>query len=48
MLPHAELEVWPGSGHFPHLADPERFAAMLKATGDWPAQERNDRLTTDL
>ena len=25
------VEVWPGSGHFPHLAHPARFAARLAA-----------------
>jgi hypothetical protein len=28
-LPHAEIVVWPVGHHFPHLADPARFAAML-------------------
>jgi pimeloyl-ACP methyl ester carboxylesterase len=35
VLPRAELEVWPGSGHFPHLAQPGRFAELLTATGRW-------------
>jgi pimeloyl-ACP methyl ester carboxylesterase len=35
VLPRAELEVWPGSAHFPHVAHPERFARVLTATGDW-------------
>jgi pimeloyl-ACP methyl ester carboxylesterase len=26
-----ELEEWPGLGHFPHLAEPDRFAARLRA-----------------
>jgi pimeloyl-ACP methyl ester carboxylesterase len=34
-LPQAEVTVWPGSGHFPHLAQPERFAGVLAATGAW-------------
>jgi pimeloyl-ACP methyl ester carboxylesterase len=34
-LPQAEVTVWPGSGHFPHLAQPERFAAVLAATAEW-------------
>jgi pimeloyl-ACP methyl ester carboxylesterase len=29
LLPHAELVEWPVGHHFPHLADPERFAALL-------------------
>ena len=32
VLPQAETVVWPGSGHFPHLAHPDRFARVL-ATG---------------
>jgi pimeloyl-ACP methyl ester carboxylesterase len=35
MLPQASVTVWPGSGHFPHLADPGRFAACLAATARW-------------
>jgi pimeloyl-ACP methyl ester carboxylesterase/predicted metal-dependent enzyme (double-stranded beta helix superfamily)/glutathione S-transferase len=27
----AQVETWPGSGHFPHLADPDRFAARLRS-----------------
>jgi pimeloyl-ACP methyl ester carboxylesterase len=34
-LPHATITVWPGSGHFPHLAHPDLFAACLSATGQW-------------
>jgi pimeloyl-ACP methyl ester carboxylesterase len=34
-LPQAEVTVWPGSGHFPHLAHPERFAGLLAATAEW-------------
>ena len=30
--PHAVTEVWAGSGHFPHLAHPARFAERLAAT----------------
>lgn len=26
-----ELEEWPGLGHFPHLVEPDRFAARLRA-----------------
>ena len=33
MLPHATVTVWPGSGHFPHIAHPGRFAACLAAAG---------------
>jgi pimeloyl-ACP methyl ester carboxylesterase len=28
-LPHATLTVWPGCGHFPHLARPAAFARIL-------------------
>lgn len=35
MLPQATITVLPDSGHFPHLADPERFAACLAKTGQW-------------
>jgi pimeloyl-ACP methyl ester carboxylesterase len=31
-LPAATVEVWPRTGHFPHLADPARFARRLL---DW-------------
>jgi pimeloyl-ACP methyl ester carboxylesterase len=32
-LPGARTLVWPGSGHFPHLAHPRAFAELLAATG---------------
>jgi pimeloyl-ACP methyl ester carboxylesterase len=32
MLPQAAVTVWPGSGHFPHIAHPDRFAECLAAT----------------
>lgn len=32
VLPQANLVVFPQSGHFPHLADPQRFATLLAAT----------------
>jgi pimeloyl-ACP methyl ester carboxylesterase len=35
-LPQATITVWPGSGHFPHLAHPDLFAECLAATGQWP------------
>ena len=30
-LPQAKVTVLPGSGHFPHLAHPRRFAELLAA-----------------
>jgi pimeloyl-ACP methyl ester carboxylesterase len=36
VLPQVTITVLPGSGHFPHLAHPESFAACLAATGQWP------------
>jgi pimeloyl-ACP methyl ester carboxylesterase len=30
--PHAVVELWAGSGHFPHLKHPARFAERLAAT----------------
>ena len=30
--PHATVEVWADSGHFPHIAHPARFAERLAAT----------------
>ena len=35
-LPGMRVEVWPHSGHFPHLAHPRRFAGLLAETGTWP------------
>ena len=35
VLPQARVTVWPGSGHFPHLAHPRRFAECLAATARW-------------
>jgi len=34
-LPQATVTVVPNSGHFPHLADPDRFAQLLADTGRW-------------
>ena len=31
-LPQAHVTVWEGSGHFPHLAHPDRFARLLAST----------------
>jgi len=30
-MPGSRFEVFPGAGHMPHDADPERFAALLTA-----------------
>jgi pimeloyl-ACP methyl ester carboxylesterase len=34
-LPQATVTVYPDSGHFPHLAHPERFAECLASTATW-------------
>jgi hypothetical protein len=31
LVPTASVEVWGRGGHYPHLADPERFAARVLA-----------------
>lgn len=31
-VPQATTEIWSGSGHFPHLAHPRRFAQLLAAS----------------
>jgi pimeloyl-ACP methyl ester carboxylesterase len=33
LLPQATVTVLPNSGHFPHLAHPDRFAQLLASTG---------------
>jgi pimeloyl-ACP methyl ester carboxylesterase len=34
-VPTATVEVWDGDGHYPHLVEPERFAARVRAfSGD--------------
>jgi pimeloyl-ACP methyl ester carboxylesterase len=35
-IPGATFAVWPGSGHFPHLARPDEFARVLAGTSSWP------------
>jgi pimeloyl-ACP methyl ester carboxylesterase len=35
-VPRATVEIWDGTGHFPHLAYPARFAERLAATAQWP------------
>ena len=39
-LPQIELQSWAGSGHFPHLAHPRRFARLLQQSGRWTWSER--------
>ena len=34
-LPDCRTLVWPGSGHFPHIAHPRRFAELLAETAAW-------------
>ena len=29
LLPAARVEVWPGNGHYPHLGEPDRLAALI-------------------
>jgi pimeloyl-ACP methyl ester carboxylesterase len=36
MIPGIDVLVWPGSGHFPHLARPREFARLLAKTAFWP------------
>jgi pimeloyl-ACP methyl ester carboxylesterase len=35
LLPAAQLEEWPGRGHFVHLAEADRFATRLRAFADF-------------
>ncbi len=37
-LPTTTVEVWARTGHFPHLADPPRFARRLAGTAQWAAR----------
>jgi pimeloyl-ACP methyl ester carboxylesterase len=32
-LPAVEIHAWPVGHHFPHLADPDRFAGVLREVG---------------
>jgi pimeloyl-ACP methyl ester carboxylesterase len=36
-VPSATFDVWPGTGHFAHLARADEFAQTLAATRDWHA-----------
>jgi pimeloyl-ACP methyl ester carboxylesterase len=44
-IPHAQLEIWPGGGHFVHLAEPGRFAARLRTFIDHSAGESSESST---
>jgi pimeloyl-ACP methyl ester carboxylesterase len=46
MLPQVKITVWPGSGHFPHLAHPDRFAECLATTARWTAETPGDARST--
>jgi pimeloyl-ACP methyl ester carboxylesterase len=46
-LPQATLTVVPNSGHFPHLADPDRFAQALAETGRSAPGPRGEPLGRD-
>jgi pimeloyl-ACP methyl ester carboxylesterase len=30
VIPHAQLEVWPGNGHYPHLIEGDRFIERVR------------------
>jgi pimeloyl-ACP methyl ester carboxylesterase len=34
LVPHMQVEEWPGRGHFVHLADADRFTTRLRAFAD--------------
>jgi len=45
-MPGSRLEVFPEAGHFPHLADPQRFAAIIRdfmAAESSPRSSQNER-----
>jgi pimeloyl-ACP methyl ester carboxylesterase/predicted ester cyclase len=44
-LPLLEIEVWADTGHFPHLAHPDRFAALLAATAGWQRKPDGQQMT---
>ena len=43
-LPQLDIEVWPDTGHFPHLAYPDRFAARLAATAWWQRMPESQQM----
>ena len=44
-LPRLKTEVWAGTGHFPHLAHPGRFARRLADTAQWRPRPKAGSLT---
>jgi pimeloyl-ACP methyl ester carboxylesterase len=46
-LPNATVIVWPGSGHFSHLAHPDRFTECLAATAHWPDNDAEQRTVSE-
>jgi pimeloyl-ACP methyl ester carboxylesterase len=44
-MPGSRLEVFPDAGHFPHLADPQRFATVMRdfMTADGSRQDQTAR-----
>lgn len=47
-VPQAQSEVWPGSGHFPQLAHPRRFAELLAGTAASGTPAAGVRLVGEL
>lgn len=45
MVPQIEIDVWPDTGHFPHLAHPDRFAERLAATARWQREPGEQHMT---
>ena len=48
MLPQASVTIWPGSGDFPQLAHPRRFARCLAATAWWGSRGAYGSFGADL
>lgn len=44
-IPGAVVEVWDGHGHYPHLVDPDRFTARLRAL--WAAGQGSSSAAVD-
>ena len=38
LLPHAQIEQWPGLGHMVHLAEPHKFAELVASFARTGAQ----------